>query len=231
MNDKTVSDWDWSGDESRVFAFRENLKQWGKQNFRAFPWRRTTDPYLILIAEVMLHRTQVKQVVPVYESFASLYPDLRHFLRTGRTELKFILQPLGLNWRIDLIYEMSQALSDQFGEQIPVEKADLLSLPGVSEYIACAVRCFAWNLPEPLIDTNTVRIIGRVSGWEVKDSSRRNKRFRDALATLVDIDDPRSYNYGLLDLAHQLCLKKQAPLCNKCPLILLCHHGLSIQTP
>ncbi len=229
MGDVTVRTWDWSKDEADIRAFRDGIKVWGKQHFRAFPWRKTTDPYLLLIAEVMLHRTQVIQVVPVYEKFVARYPDLFHFAGADREELKFLLKPLGLHWRIDLIYEMALALAAGFGSKMPKEKSDLLSLPGVSEYIASAVRCFAWNIPEALVDTNTIRIIGRVSGWPVKDSSRRNRRFTQALANLVDPFEPRSYNYGLLDLAHLVCLKKQAPLCNQCPLISMCQMGQSIR--
>jgi len=182
------------------------------------------------MAEVMLHRTQVSQVVPVYESFISQYPNLSQFLQAGLTDLKASLQSLGLHWRIELLYQMGQTITERFGKQIPTEKDDLLSLPGVSKYIASAVRCFAWNLPEPLIDTNTVRIIGRVFGWEVKDSSRRNSRFRQALATLVDPDEPRAYNYAMLDLAHLICLKKQSPLCDRCPLIAICNFGQSAKS-
>lgn len=218
----------WNRDAADIRAFRDGINMWGQKNSRSFPWRKTDDSYLILMAEVMLHRTQVVQVVPVYAKFVDRYPDLIHLVGADREELKFILKPLGLQWRINLIYAMVQVLRDRFGLLIPKEKTDLLSLPGVSDYIASAVRCFAWNLPEPLVDTNTVRIIGRVSGWPIKDSSRRNKQFRQALTALVDPVDPRSYNYGLLDLAHLVCLKKQSPLCNQCPLISMCHFGQSI---
>jgi len=108
---------------------------------------------------------------------------------------------------------------------VPCDKADLLSLPGVSEYIAGAVRCFAWNQPEPLIDTNTVRVAGRLFGLETKDSSRRNRRFRELIAALVDPDEPRAYNYAMLDLADQVCMKKRPPECGKCPVRKHCVYG------
>lgn len=80
---------------------------------------------------------------------------------------------------------MVKVLNDRFEGQIPYKKADLMSLPGVSEYIASAVRCFAWNLPEPILDTNTVRVAGRLFGLEIKDSSRRNRQYRDLISTLA----------------------------------------------
>jgi A/G-specific adenine glycosylase len=117
---------------------------------------------------------------------------------------------------------MATELGERFGAQVPVPRADLLSLPGVSEYIAGAVRCFAWNLPEPLMDTNTVRVVGRLFGLEIRDSSRRSRRFRDLTAALVDPHEPRAYNYALLDLAEQVCMKKRQPGCAGCPVAPWC---------
>lgn len=177
------------------------------------------------MAEIMLHRTQVVQVVPIFQSFLERYPDLSSLAKAGSVDLQAALLSLGLHWRIGLIFEMTQQIKERFDLQIPREKADLLSLPGVSEYIAGSVRCFAWNIPEPIIDTNTVRITGRLFGLEIKDSSRRNSKFRDSIAAMVDRDHPREYNYALLDLAHLICLKKQAPLCQECPVQIFCYYG------
>jgi A/G-specific adenine glycosylase len=206
-------------------AFHSVLLTWGQDHFRPFPWRQTEDPYLILMAEVMLHRTQAPQVVPVYDKFQSQYPTILMLAQATRQELYTLLYPLGLRWRIDLIFEMISALMNCFGGRVPREKNELLSLPGVSQYIAGAVRCFAWNLPEPLIDTNTVRIVGRLFGLEVRDSSRRNRRFGALVSALVDHEAPRAYNYSLLDLADQVCTKKQSPLCVQCPVLPHCASG------
>jgi len=156
-------------------------------------------------------------VVPVYEYFIGHYPDVSALARATKEELHDALYSLGLHWRIDLIHEMAAELIGHFGGQVPRGKADLLSLPGVSQYITGAVRCFAWNQPEPLIDTNTVRVIGRLFGLEIKDSSRRNRRFRELITALVDPDEPRAYNYALLDLADEICMKKRPPECGRCP--------------
>lgn len=136
---------------------------------------------------------------------------------------------MSLRWRIDLIYEMAGDLMERFDGQVPREKTDLLSLPGVSEYIAGAVRCFAWNLPEPLIDTNTVRVVGRLFGLEIKDSSRRNRRFRELITALVNPGEPREYNYALLDLADQVCKKKRPPVCGRCPVVEWCVIGKGVE--
>lgn len=204
---------------------RKSLIAWGKKNFRAFLWRMTRNPYKILMSEVMLHRTQAEQVVPVYEQFIQTYPDVESLIQTTKEDLHNILYSLGLSWRINLIYEMGNELKVRFNGMIPENKTDLLSLPGVSEYIAGAVRCFAWNLPESLADTNTVRVTGRLFGLIIKDSSRRNRQFRDLLTAMVDTVNPRDYNYALLDLADKVCMKRQKPLCLQCPLKNWCLHS------
>jgi len=106
------------------------------------------------MAEVCFTARRSPRWVPVYERLIRKYPDPAHLLKARKTDLKEALQSLGLYWRIDLIFQMGQMMAKKFGLKVPVEKEDLLSLPGVSEYIASAVRCFAWNLPERLIDTN-----------------------------------------------------------------------------
>lgn len=205
-----------------ALIFRRALIAWGQKHFRSFPWRKTEDPYRILMAEVMLHRTQALQVVPVYERFIEIYPDAASLAQASSEDLHALLFPLGLRWRVDLVGKMAAEIADRFDGQIPKEKDELLSLPGVSDYIASAVRCFAWNLPEPLIDTNTVRVIGRLFGLEIKDSSRRNRRFRELITTLLDLEQPRAYNYALLDLAYQICHKRRAPDCPRCPVQAYC---------
>jgi A/G-specific adenine glycosylase len=203
-------------------SFRKTLRLWGQQNYRPFLWRQSNDPYHILIAEVMLHRTQASQVIPVYQKFIEQYPDIKSLLLASKSDLHDSLYSLGLRWRIEMIYEMVDEIIKRFGSEIPQKKADLMSLPGVSEYIASAVRCFAWNLPEALIDTNTVRVIGRLFGLEIKDSSRRNRLFRDLISALADPIKPAAYNYALLDLAERVCMKKKPPECKFCPVSKVC---------
>jgi A/G-specific adenine glycosylase len=204
---------------------RKIIIEWGNENFRHFPWRATTNPYRILMSEVMLHRTQAKQVVPVYKQFIQTYPDTKDIVRGRKEDIKAILYPLGLHWRIDLIYEMANQLMSRFDGVVPRSKEDLLSLAGVSEYIAGAIRCFAWNLPEPILDTNTVRITGRLFGLDIKDSSRRNPKFIIITKKLVDPDNPRAFNYAQLDLADKVCTRKQEPNCLQCPLSQWCCYG------
>lgn len=211
-----------------AISFQTSILKWGKENFRCFPWRFTRNPYSILISEIMLHRTRAAQVAPVYEEFISKYPNHHSLVHADEAELHRLLHPLGLQWRINLVHNMALDLEQRFSGKVPREKTHLMSLPGVSDYIASAVRCFAWNESEALIDTNTVRVIGRTFGLEIKDSSRRNATFRALIASLVSSSEPRQYNYALLDLAAKLCHKRRPPDCPSCPILLQCTYGKNL---
>lgn len=207
-----------------VDIFREKLITWGHENFRNFPWRETSNPYQLLIAESLLHRTQAKQVVEVYKDFIRNYPDVQSLALADRDELEGALYSLGLFWRIDLIMDMAHDLVEQFDGQVPDDMEDLLSLPGVGPYIASSVRCFAFNYPDAIIDTNVMRSITRVFSIPFRDSLRRNRKFMTLAERLVDPANPRSYNYAILDLANQVC-KPKIPYCTECPLMYMCQYA------
>jgi A/G-specific adenine glycosylase len=207
-------------------TFRDYLLLWGRKNFQQFPWRDTRDPYEILVAEIMLHRTQVKQVVPIYIDFIKRFPDIVSVHQADESSIFASIKGLGLNWRARLFKEMADDICKNYLSTIPQEKEALVSLPGVNDYIASAVRSFAWGYPDPVMDTNTVRIIGRLFGFEIKDSSRRNPRFHLLIEKLVDIKDSASFNYAMLDLAHLLCHRKSKPECENCPIGAFCYYKI-----
>ena len=214
------------GHQIDLKEYWSSVKDWGKRNRRSFPWRKTRDPYHLLIAEFMLLRTQADQVEPVYRKFVSKYPSLEDAVEASHQDIHDILSPLGLSWRADRVYETLQILDKEHDVTVPSERDALVDLPGVSQYIAGAVRCFALGKPEALIDTNTVRITGRLFGLEIKDSSRRTNRFQRLIKELVDPNHPRHYNFSLLDLGAEICTSRN-PNCARCPLSEMCVVGQS----
>jgi A/G-specific adenine glycosylase len=204
--------------------FRENLLRWWKENGRSFPWRNTRNSYHILVSEILLHRTKADQVVPVYNRFIEAFPTVRDLASAKSEDVKRLLRPLGLFWRNELISRMAQEIVTRFHGEIPSAKQDLESLPGVSHYIAAAIRCFGRGDAEPLLDTNTVRIIGRVFGVRVTDASRRNNRFRQIYHALIDSGYPREFNYAMIDLGALICTPKN-PKCTVCPVNRHCTFG------
>lgn len=203
--------------------FRTDLLKWWESNKREYPWRETRDPYQVLVAEVLLHRTRADQVLPVYFDFLEKYPNIFEIDQTSIEELTEVMKPLGLFWRIELIKKMAAELCSRFRGEIPSSREDLESLSGVSHYIATAVRCFAFGYSDALLDTNTVRITGRLLGLATTDGSRRSRKFREILEALIDHKFPREFNFGLIDLGALIC-RARSPLCDRCPLNDHCHY-------
>lgn len=211
-------------DEAIVSFIKKTLLNWGRHNLRDYPWRKTRDPYRILLAEMLLQRTRADQVRDIYIKMVDKYPTVVELSRAERAELEKMLRPLGLRWRVPLILDMARQVMERYSGSLPTEREQLKELPGVGDYAASAMLCFAYNLPEPILDTNTVRVIGRLFGIDVRDSSRRSRKFREIMGRLVDREQPRLFNLALLDFAALVC-RKHEPLCNVCPLQEICKFG------
>lgn len=206
-----------------ISDMRRDLLRWWDHGKRHYPWRETGDPYKVLVAEVLLHRTRANQVVPLYEAFVQHFADIRTLAQSSPDELAKLFRSAGLHWRWKLFHAMAVQLEGNFDGQIPEDFETLVSLPGVSHYIASAVRCFAFGKPDVILDTNTVRVIGRLLGLTITDSSRRSRQFRIMLERLIDREHPREFNFALIDFAAQIC-KYGNPLHNECWLQNYCRY-------
>lgn len=206
----------------KIKIIRTELLIWGEQNLRKFPWRETSDPYKIVIAEVMLHRTRADQVKDIYEKFILKYPDFESIVKAGREAIKADLKSLGLFWRADLLYDMAVQVVEKYGGKLPLDRKKLMTMPGVGNYISAAILCFGYNLTEPVLDTNTVRVLGRVFGLKVTDSSRRSKLFHEIMSDLVNFWDPRTVSFALIDFANAVCIPGEKPICEICGLRDIC---------
>jgi A/G-specific adenine glycosylase len=201
-----------------VANMREDLLQWwilsGK---RDFPWRETNDPYKVIIAEILLHRTRAEQIVPLYHLLLNQYPDIHTLAESSPDELTRLLRSSGLHWRWKFLHSMAVNIEMKFNGQIPLGFEELTSLPGVSHYIASAVRCFAFGYADVLLDTNTVRVTGRLLNLPITDSSRRSRLFRQVLEYFIDLKHPREFNFALIDLAALIC-RPRSPIHQDCPI-------------
>lgn len=195
----------------------KRLLKWSKWNLRDFPWRKTSDPYKIFIAEIMLHRTRALQVEKTYREFIIKYPDFNSICKAGHEKILNELSGLGLKWRAEFLYQISCIITNELDGKLPSEKEELLRLPGVGPYISSAFLCFTYDLPEPLLDTNTVRVIGRLSGLKITDSSRRSKKFENIMKELVNLGNCRLFSLTLIDFAEAVC-RPSKPLCEICPI-------------
>lgn len=197
------------------------LIDWWRIHGRTFPWRGSYDPYIILIAEIMLHRTNAIQVEPIFRTFVERFPNLEAISRADDNEIIELLRPLGLTWRTKLMIEMVREINVIYGGEIPQRKQDLISLPGVGDYVASAIRCFAFGYPQIVLDTNTSRVISRMCGFDEKGEMRRKKKVRDAYWLLLDKARPRQFNYALIDLGASTC-KPKSKNCQICPVACYC---------
>ena len=205
---------------------REALIKWFRKYGRDFPWRKENDPYRILIAELMLQRTQARQVIPVYKKFMEKFPDPYALYRADDAEIAGVLKSLGLRWRIRLFLNMRRILVENFGGTVPFDRELLRTLPGVSNYICSVVRCVAFKIPDPPLDTNTVRIAGRFFSLEIKDASRRSSVFRTAVSVFIDPDRPHLSAPALIDLGSTVC-RATGSVCRECPLSPLCSYAVA----
>ena len=210
----------------KISEFASSLDEWWQSNKRQFPWRSTKVPYEILIAEILLHRTKAQQVTKVYLKFLNSFPTISSLAEGKLVEIQAILKGLGLNWRIEALHKMAQEIVRKYDGQIPKTKDALKSLPGISDYIASATVCFAFNESEPLLDTNIVRIIGRVFALKVTDSSRRSIHFKELYLMICSRENPRNFAFAMIDLGALVCLPIK-PLCNACPVNVMCSYFLS----
>ena len=154
------------------------------------------------------------------------YPTMASLADADERELERILRPLGLFWRGKLLIDAARQIEENKGGRVPDNLDELRALPGVGNYISAAVSCFAYDIPQVLLDTNTVRVLGRVFQEPVSDRSRRSKTFHRLGSRLLDRSHPRRFNYALIDLAALVCRPKN-PKCDSCPVQSDCMYGSS----
>ncbi len=144
--------------------FHADLLRWDAQFRRVYPWRTTDNPFHIMMAELMLRRTQARQVVKVYKDFIAKYPDAHALAAAPAKDVARSLFSLGLAWRVPAFQQIAHTLVEQYDGSVPSSYDALISLPGVGDYVASAVSCFAFGQDVSIIDTNTVRVAGRLFG-------------------------------------------------------------------
>ncbi len=196
--------------------FRRRLYSWWKSHKRNFPWRSERDPYRVLVAEILLRRTQANQVEPVYVRFIKKFPKASSVFRAKPLQIRRLLRSLGLQWRTENVIQLFREI-EKAGGLVPLDNNRLRLLPGVGDYVASAVRCFAAGEAVPVIDTNTARVVSRFFGIRSRGELRRDRHVREVLQHLVDKGQPREFNWALIDLAAGVCTAR-IPHCTNCPL-------------
>jgi A/G-specific adenine glycosylase len=202
--------------------FRRRLLAWYRANGRDLPWRRTGDPYHILVSEIMLQQTQVDRVLPKYLEWLDKYPSLEALASADEADVNHTWRPLGYNIRPRRLQSIARESVTRFGGQLPSDADTLLSFKGIGAYTAGAIRSFAFGQRAAILDTNVARVLHRVfvGKGDVKSHATRKHLWRmsDALVPYKHVFD---FNQALMDFGATVCAARQ-PKCSGCPMTRRC---------
>lgn len=202
--------------------FCRALLSWYAEYGRDLPWRKTDNPYHILVSEIMLQQTQVDRVIPKYQEFLEKYPDVGTLATAPTDEVKKTWKPLGYNIRPLRLQMIAREVQQEYGGTIPDTPEDLQKLKGIGKYTAAAVSCFGYNKCVPVVDTNVDRVLQRIFyGKNSSENSKDAKAIWTLAETLVPEDNSYDYNQALMDFGATVCTAKK-PLCLLCPMQEFC---------
>lgn len=202
---------------------------WYALHGRFFPWRREdSPPHGVLLVELLLRQTKAEQVVPVWTTLMVEYSSLEDLATASKVDLEFILRPLGLQrQRANAIQECFRDVSSRWGA-VPDDIDELVSVPHVGLYAAHAVASFAFGKRVPVVDSNILRVLGRLTGIDLgKDNRRSPDAWRLAYSILPE-SHVREHNFGLLDFSAQICTPR-TPVHEICPLQSICVTAMSAE--
>lgn len=210
-------------DPRRAREFSAALRKWFRRNGRDLPWRRTRDPYRVLVSEAMLQQTQVSRVVDYYERFLSRFPTLEHLAKAPPRRVRESWEGLGYYARARNLHALSRSVAE-----IPSEPAALVRLPGVGAYTAGAVASFAFERRAPLVDTNVARVLRRVFAprADVRTAHGQKRIWSLAKAVLPRTGKATwTHNQAIMELGALVCTARKAH-CVVCPVRTLCYTGI-----
>ncbi len=167
-----------------------------KHKRHTLPWRKTNDPYLIMVSEIMLQQTQVDRVIPKYEVFIKTFPTIKSLAKAPLASVLSLWQGLGYNRRAKMLHECAKAVT-KAGGSFPRTKEALLALPGIGAYTAGAILAFAYNEPTPIIETNIRTVYLHHFFKDRTDVS--DKELFTVIQTTLDTNRPREWYYALMD--------------------------------
>lgn len=204
--------------------FRKALGDWFFGEGKDFPWRRTRDPYAVLVSEMMLQQTRVAHVLGkgYYTRFLETFPDVHALAAADDSRLLKAWEGLGYYRRARMLREAAAAVVGKHGGVFPGEEAALLALPGIGPYTAAALLSFAFGKPSALVDGNVHRLLSRLmdDASPIDSTAARKLHTRWARA-LCDPENPRRHNYAMMELGQTIC-RPGIPRCEACPVAKFC---------
>lgn len=203
--------------DSKATAIQRGLLGWWDDNARDLPWRRTRDPYRILVAEIMLQQTQVDRVIPYYHQWLERFPDVAALAAAPTAEVIRLWKGLGYNRRAVNLQRAATAVVER-GGAFPESVDELLALPGIGPYTAGAIACFAFERDVPFIDTNMRRVLHRLAfGSDVPQPVANDRQVLAMAERLLPAGDGWRWNQALIEFGALQCTAR-TPACVVCPL-------------
>lgn len=198
--------------------FQKTLLHWFQKNQRDLPWRKTKNPYPILLSEIMLQQTQVLRVIPYYHQFLQKFPSILDAANASSRDVILLWKGLGYNRRALYFHRLCQRIAHHYNGQLPKDGKILQSLPGIGPYTAQAIAVFAFRQPGTCLDTNSKRVLHRFFfGPNRPKINPRIKQFFEKANSIAPKRRSWEWNHGLMDFGSLVCGAKR-PLCRQCPL-------------
>lgn len=199
-------------------TFAQHILIWYAQNKRTLPWRRTRDPYKIWLSEVMLQQTRVLQGTPYYLKFISNFPTVQDLAAAPEEKILKLWQGLGYYSRARNLHATAKMVVEDYECNFPKKYTELLKLKGIGDYTASAIASICFNEPEPVVDGNVYRVLARYFGVDMPINSTAGiKYFKELARKVMDADNIRDYNQGIMEFGAIQCAPKK-PKCDTCPL-------------
>jgi A/G-specific adenine glycosylase len=211
-------------DQEQVEAFQQAMLLWFAKHERSFPWRRSDNPYFILVAEKLLQQTVAREsVVAAWHQITTLYPSPRHLAQADVAVLETFIRPLGFIYRAQELPTLGAALVKQHNGEIPNTLAELLALPGVGDYAARAVLSFGFGQDAAIVDVNVARFLYRIFrvNQPLPANPARKRPIQVVAQRLLPAGKSKSFNLAVLDVSALICTARN-PKCRLCPVRKFC---------
>src|SRR5688572_23741343 len=198
--------------------FRRRLLAWYRANGRDLPWRKTRDPYRVLVSEIMLQQTQVDRVIPKYHEWLERYPTIDALADASARDVVQTWYPLGYNIRPRRLQAIAREAVTTYGGQLPDDEDTLRSFKGIGAYTAGAVMSFAFGQRKAILDTNVARVLFRIFIGRGDPKSHAMRRHLWAVSrTVLPMKHVFDFNQALMDFGATLCTARK-PKCPECPM-------------
>ncbi|MFK7049853.1 A/G-specific adenine glycosylase [Flavobacterium columnare] len=203
--------------------FSDTIIAWYQLHKRDLPWRKTTEPYLIWLSEIILQQTRVNQGLPYYQAFTKEYPKIQDLARAEEQEVLKLWQGLGYYSRARNLHATAKYLTEYNDGIFPNNYQDLQKLKGIGEYTAAAIASFSYNECVPVIDGNVYRVIARYFGLDLDISLPKTKKsFFQLASEIINPNEPAQFNQAIMEFGALQCTP-QNPNCTICPIQNSCY--------